>query len=410
MDKFNELLQKYAELSVKVGVNLQKDQTLVINSPIECAEFTRLVAKEAYNVGAKDVHVEWNDEELSLMRFMNAPEEVFKEFAKWRADGYEEFAKNGAAFLSISASNPELLKNVNPRRIAESNKAKSIALKKYREYIMNSIVSWSVISIPTKAWSQMVFQNLSEKEAVEKLWENIFKTVRIDMDRPIDAWNEHLSKLQEKVDFLNNKKFKKLHYVSKDTDLTIELPEKHIWAGGGEYNAKQTYFVANMPTEEVFTLPLKTGINGTVKSTKPLNYSGNLIYNFSLTFKDGRIIDFSAEQGYETLKKLIETDEGSHYLGEVALVPQDSPISNSDIIFYNTLFDENASCHLAIGAAYPTCLEEGSKMTVEELQNAGVNDSLTHVDFMVGSSDLDITGTTSFGKTIQIFKNGNWAF
>jgi aminopeptidase len=410
MDKFNELLQKYAELSVKVGVNLQKDQTLVINSPIECAEFTRLVAKEAYNVGAKDVHVEWNDEELSLMRFMNAPEEVFKEFAKWRADGYEEFAKNGAAFLSISASNPELLKNVNPRRIAESNKAKSIALKKYREYIMNSIVSWSVISIPTKAWSQMVFQNLSEKEAVEKLWETIFKTVRIDMDRPIDAWNEHLSKLQEKVDFLNNKKFKKLHYVSKDTDLTIELPEKHIWAGGGEYNAKQTYFVANMPTEEVFTLPLKTGINGTVKSTKPLNYSGNLIYNFSLTFKDGRIIDFSAEQGYETLKKLIETDEGSHYLGEVALVPQDSPISNSDIIFYNTLFDENASCHLAIGAAYPTCLEEGSKMTVEELQNAGVNDSLTHVDFMVGSSDLDITGTTYFGKTIQIFKNGNWAF
>lgn len=410
MNNFENLLSKYAELSVRVGVNLQKGQTLVINSPIECAEFTRIVAKEAYKAGAKEVHVEWSDEELTLIKFMNAPEEAFKEFPKWKADGYEDLAKNGAAFLAISASNPELLKDVDPKRIAESNKTRSIALKKYREYIMNSTVAWSIVSIPTKAWSKKVFPNLSEESAIEKLWENIFKIVRVDNDSPIDAWNDHLDNLQKKVEFLNEKKFKKLHYVSKGTDLTIELPEKHIWAGGGEYNSKQTYFVANMPTEEVFTLPLKTGVNGKVKSTKPLNYSGNLIDNFTLIFKDGKIVDFSAEKGYETLKKLIETDEGSHYLGEVALVPYDSPISNSNIIFYNTLFDENASCHLALGEAYPICLEGGSNMNEEELEKSGANSSLTHVDFMVGSSDLDITGETRDGEVVHIFKNGNWAF
>ncbi|MBV7274423.1 aminopeptidase [Clostridium sp. PL3] len=410
MENFNKLLQKYAELSIKIGVNLQKGQTLVINSPIECAEFTRILAKEAYSTGAKDVHVEWSDEELTLIKFINAPEEAFKEFPKWKADGYETLAKGGAAFFSISSSNPELLKGVDPKRIAESNKTRSIALKKYREYIMNSTVSWSIVSIPTKAWAKKIFSELSDEEAIEKLWKNIFKIVRVDKDNPIEAWNEHLKNLQKKVDFLNEKKFKKLHYISSNTDLTIELPEKHLWSGGGEYNEKRTYFVANMPTEEVFTLPLKTGVNGKVTSTKPLNYSGNLIEDFTLIFKDGKIIDFSAEKGYETLKKLIETDEGSHYLGEVALVPYDSPISNSNIIFYNTLFDENASCHLALGEAYPICLENGGTMTEEELKKSGANISLTHVDFMIGSPDLNITGETKSGEIIQVFKNGNWAF
>ncbi|MCY6356446.1 aminopeptidase [Clostridium sp. ZS2-4] len=410
MDKFSDTLRKYAELAVKTGVNIQNGQTLVINSPIECAEFTRLAAECAYNAGAKNVHVEWGDEELALIKYMNAPDEVFKEFPKWKADGFEELAKNGAAFLSISASNPELLKDVDSKRIAEANKARSIALKNYREYIMNSTVAWSVVSIPTKGWAKKVFPTLAEEEAVEKLWENIFKIVRVDKPDPVSAWNEHLKNMNKKVQFLNNKKFKNLHFVSNDTDLTIELPEKHLWAGGGEYNSKGTYFVANMPTEEVFTLPLKTGVNGKVKSTKPLNYGGNLIDNFTLTFKNGRIIDFSAEQGYETLKKLIETDEGSCYLGEVALVPHDSPISNSNIIFYNTLFDENASCHLALGMAYPTCIEGGSEMNEEEIEKAGANISLTHEDFMIGSADLDITGETINGETMQIFKNGNWAF
>ncbi|MBE6057320.1 aminopeptidase, partial [Clostridium sp.] len=280
----------------------------------------------------------------------------------------------------------------------------------YYEYIMNSFVSWCVLSVPTKAWAKKVFPDLKEDMAVEKLWENIFNIVRIDKEDPVKAWEEHLNNLADKVNFLNDQKLTKLHYKSKDTDLTIELPKGHIWCGGGEYNKNKRYFVANMPTEEVFTLPLKTGVNGIVKSTKPLNYSGNLINNFTLKFKNGKIIDFSSEEGYETLKKLIETDEGSCYLGEVALVPFHSPISDSNIIFYNTLFDENASCHLALGEAYPTCIENGDNMTKEELEKAGANNSLTHVDFMIGSSDLNIIGENKKGEKIEIFQNGDWAF
>ncbi|WP_373898064.1 aminopeptidase [Haloimpatiens sp. FM7315] len=410
MLNFKDTLKKYAELAVSVGVNIQKNQTLVVNAPIECADFVRLVAEIAYDKGAKNVVVRWNDEKLSLIKYLKAPFETFKEFPEWEAKGLEELAKNNAAFLSIYAEDPELLKNVDPERISESIKSSSIALKKYRDYIMNSFVSWSVISIPTIGWAKKVFPNLSEKEAIEKLWENIFNIVRADKENPIEAWNTHLKNLNNKVQFLNERKFKKLYYKSKDTDLTIELPSKHLWAGGGEYNKTKTYFVANMPTEEVFTLPLKTGINGTVKSTKPLNYAGNLINNFSLTFKEGKIVDFTAEEGYDTLKKLIETDDGSHYLGEVALVPFESPISNSNIVFFNTLFDENASCHLAIGAAYPSCLEGGDTLNETELEENGANTSLTHVDFMIGSKDLEIIGETKDGEKIQIFKAGNWAF
>ncbi|MCW7999923.1 aminopeptidase [Clostridium sp. cpc1] len=256
-----------------------------------------------------------------------------------------------------------------------------------------------------------VFPNIPKKEALEKLWDAIFKTVRIDKEDPIEAWNEHLNNLDEKLEFLNEKKFKNLHYTSSNgTDLIIELPKGHIWSGGGDYNTKDVFFVANMPTEEVFTLPKKTGINGIIVSTKPLNYSGNLIDNFKLTFKDGKVVDFEAEKGYETLKNLLDTDEGARYLGEVALVPYDSPISNSNILFYNTLFDENASCHLAFGMAYPTCIEGGSEMNEKEKEVHGVNSSLVHVDFMVGSKDLDIVGETDEGEKLQIFKDGNWAF
>lgn len=410
MNNFNNILKKYADLAVHTGVNIQKNQTLVLNSPIECAEFARLISESAYKAGAKNVHIEWRDEESALIKYLYAPEEVFDEFPQWKVDAFEGFAKEGAAFLSISASNPELLKNVDPKRISAANKSSSIALKNYREYIINSKVSWSIVSVPTKAWAQKVFPNITEEEAIEKLWDSIFKIVRVDNNDPIAAWNKHLNTLAEKVDYLNKNKLKKLHFTSKETDLTIELSHNHLWAGGGEYTPNGIYFVANMPTEEVFTLPLKTGVNGKVKSTKPLNYSGNLINNFTLTFKDGKVIDFTAEQGYETLKKLIETDEGSHYLGEVALVPNDSPISNSNIIFYNTLFDENASCHLALGSAYPSCIEGGVDMSEEELEKAGANTSLNHVDFMIGSPDLDIIGETFDGKEIQIFKQGNWAF
>lgn len=410
MNNFNETLEKYAELAVRIGINVQKGQTLVINAPLPAAEFVRVAAKKAYEAGAKNVHVEWADEEVTRIKYLNAPDEAFTEYPMWRAKGFEEMAKEGAAFMSISASNPDLLKGVDPERIAIANKTASKALDAYRSYVMSDKSCWCVVSVPTKEWAKKVFPGLSDEESVEKLWENIFKATRADQADPVEAWKEHTNNLNKKLEYLNNKRFKKLHYKSAVTDLTVELPEKHLWLGGGSESESGTYFVANMPTEEVFTMPKKDGVNGTVKSTKPLNYGGNVINNFTLTFENGKIVDFTAEQGYETLKKLIETDDGSHFLGEVALVPHDSPISNTNIIFYNTLFDENASCHFALGKAYPTCLENGAEMSEEELAANGANNSLTHVDFMVGSPDLSIDGITADGTVEAVFRNGNWAF
>ncbi len=410
MYNFKDMVANYAKLAVEVGVNIQKGQTLVVNAPIESAEFVRLVAQHAYDMGAKNVHVEWNDEKLGLIKYTSAPDEAFKEFPMWKANGLEEMAKEGAAFLTIYAQDPELLKDVDPERISTAAKTRSQALKAYRDYIMASRVSWSIVSIPTAGWARKVFSGMSQDEAIAKLWESIFKIVRIDSEDPVAEWKKHLENLGEKVEFLNAKKFKKLHFKSSVTDLHVELPKGHIWAGGGEFNPDGVYFVANMPTEEIFTMPLKTGVNGHVKSTKPLNYGGNLIDDFELTFKDGKVVDFTASKGYEILKKLIETDEGSCYLGEVALVPYDSPISNMDTVFFNTLFDENASCHLAFGMAYPTCVEGGDSMSEQELEKAGANKSLVHEDFMIGSSDMDITGETESGETVPVFKNGNWAF
>jgi aminopeptidase len=407
----NELLEKYALLLVKTGINIQKNQTLVINSPIECATFARRVSKIAYIEGAREVVINWRDELSSKIKFMHAPEEVFEEFPDWQRDFYLSNVRKGAAFLNISASDPELMKDVNPERMAKSQKAASTAIKEYRERLMSNRNVWCVASIPTVSWAKKVFPELSEDEAVEKLWDSIFKTVRIDTQDPVASWETHKGNLKKSMDFLNSNKFKYLQYKnSLGTDLKIELPEEHLWLGGSEYTPEGIEFIANMPTEEVFTLPKKTGVNGIVVSSKPLNYNGNLIEEFSLTFKEGKIVDFKAEKGYDTLKSIIETDEGSYYLGEVALVPHDSPISNSNILFYNTLFDENASCHLAIGKAYPVCIKNGENLSDEELMKLEVNDSFVHEDFMVGTEDLQIIGITAGGKEIPVFKNGNFAF
>ena len=407
---FERNLDEYAKLAVQVGVNIQPGQTLLVRSPIQCATFVRKVVEHAYKLGAKNVHIEWSDEECTLIKYLNAPEETFNDFPRWISDQYVDIAKEGGAFLTIYAQNPDLLKNVDTQRVANYQKASAAALKEWRSYTLSDKCKWSIISIPTESWAKKVFPDVSSEEAVNKLWDAIFKCTRVDTENPVESWKTHNANLKERTDFLNEKNFKTLKFKSSKTDLTMDLPEGHIWASGASYDPNGVSFNANMPTEEIFSMPHKFKVNGVVHSTKPLVYGGNVIDNFSLTFKDGKIIDYTAEKGKETLGKLIDTDEGSHYLGEVALVPFKSPISDTNIVFFNTLFDENASCHFAIGSAYKTCIKDGDKISDDELDKYGVNYSLTHVDFMIGSSDMNIIGITHEGTEVQIFKDGNWAF
>lgn len=410
MSEFQTNLEKYAELAVKVGVNIQQGQTLVVNTTLEGADLVRIIVKKAYESGARNVIVNWNDDIVGRTKYELAPDEVFNEYPEWRAKETIELAENGAAYLSVISSSPDLLKSVKPERIANFQKASGTALKKWRQYMQSDKVSWSIVAVPSKAWADKVFSDEAEEKRIDKLWEAIFKAVRVDVTDPVEAWKKHDDTLHEKVNYLNEKHYQKLHYTAPGTDLTIELPDKHLWVGAGKINEKGHEFMANMPTEEVFTVPLKTGVNGTVSSTKPLSYGGNIIDNFSVTFKDGRIIEVKAEEGEEILKQLVETDEGSHYLGEVALVPFNSPISQSNVLFFNTLFDENASNHLAIGSSYAFCIEGGKTMSPEELAENGLNESLAHVDFMIGSDKMNIEGIKQDGTSEPVFRNGDWAF
>ena len=407
----NDLLKKYASLAVNTGVNIQKDNILVISSPIETAEFARLIAEEAYKAGAKDVIVHYGDQKLTKIKLENSSLETIADYPDWMAEGYNYYARQGACFISIAASDPDGLKGIPVEKIGTSQKARTSALKEYYDNSMSNKCRWCVLSVPTISWAKKVFPNASDDEAMESLWDVIFKTVRVDTENPVNAWEKHNAYLEEKIKFMNNNNFKSVHLKSANgTDLNIELPEGHIWAGGSERDVNGIPFNANMPTEEVFTLPKKTGVNGIVYSSKPLSYGGNLIDNFSITFKDGKAIDFTAETGYDVLKQMLESDEGAKYLGEVAFVPYNSPISNSKLIFFNTLFDENAACHLAFGRAYESCVKDADKYSEEELEKIGVNNSIIHVDFMIGTSDLEVTGINENGETIQIFSNGNWAF
>ena len=405
-----KLQEKYAELALRTGVNLQKGQALMINSSIEGVEFTRIVVRKAYELGAKNVLINWQDDEISLLKYQNESEEVLTDVPAWQVDKYLDFAKDGGALLSIRSTNPDLLKDVDAKKVAAASKASAEAMKEFRQYTMNDRIAWSIISIPTGDWSQKIFPGLEAEEAKEKLWEQIFKIVRVDQEDPIKAWDEHNQTLKNAHAILNEKKYKALVFKAPGTDITFGLPEGHIWKGGGAYTTDGLHFNPNMPTEEVFTVPHKYEVNGVVSNTKPLVYNGNTIDHFSLTFKDGQVVDFEAEQGYDTLKNLLETDEGAKRLGELALVPDASPISQSGLIFYNTLYDENASCHVALGKAYPTNLEGGSDMSDDQLDQHGVNDSLTHVDFMIGSAELDIDGILPDGSTEAVFRKGAWAF
>lgn len=407
---FETKLANYADLAVRVGVNIQKDQTLYIRTPMHAAPFVREVAKKAYEAGAKHVRVEWSDEELTKIKYQYAPEEAFSDFPQWQADVLVKEAEHNAAFLNIAGSDPDLLKGVDPERIATANKASGQANSTFRRYIQSDKVSWSIVAVPSEKWAEKVFPDKEGEDAIHSLWEAIFAATRIHEEDPVTAWQAHLATLDEKMVALNDKRFHALHYTSDQTDLTIELPPTHIWASGGSTSKAGVDFVANMPTEEVFTAAKKNGVNGTVVSTKPLNYGGTLITNFSLTFKDGNVVDFSAEEGEETLQRLLDTDDGSRSIGEVALVPHRSPISNTNLIFYNTLFDENASNHLALGSAYAFNIEGGKEMDEDALKEAGINQSITHVDFMMGSAEMNIDGIHADGSKEPIFRNGEWAF
>lgn len=407
---FEGNLLKYAELAVKIGVNIQKDQYLFIQASTEVAPFVRLVTKVAYESGARQVFVDFSDDEIGRLRYELAPEDSFEFYPEWKKLEREWLAEQGAAFMSIVSQSPDLLKGVDTKRIAATQKAAGTALNKYRQYVQSDKISWTVIAAASKDWAAKVFPELAVDEQVQALWDAIFKATRADLENPVEAWKNHDDTLHAKVDYLNDKKYAQLHYTAPGTDLTIDLPKGHLWCGAGSINERGHEFMANMPTEEVFTVPHKTGVNGYVSSTKPLSYGGNIIDNFKLTFENGRIVKVEAEQGEEILKQLVETDEGAHYLGEVALVPHESPISASGLLFFNTLFDENASNHFAIGSAYAFCLEGGKTMSQEDLLANGLNQSITHVDFMVGSGEMNIDGITADGQTEPVFRNGNWAF
>lgn len=408
MNAFEECQDKYAELAVKVGVNIQPSQTLLIFADVDSAAFTRKVVTHAYKAGARHVYVDWSDHDVTLTKYLLAPDEAFAEFPSWKAQQYTQLAHEGCALLAIRSPYPDMLTGVDPNRIATSRKVAAEATKEFTDYQMQRKMRWSVVAIPTESWAEKVFPNVDVSVAIEKLWNMIFKIIRVDQPDPVTAWKNHLDNLKAKRAFLDAKNYKRLHYRSPGTDLSIELPENHTWFGGYSPNADGIASVANIPTEEVFTLPKRDGVNGTVRATMPLSYSGTIIEGLSLTFENGRIVEFRAQKGHETLEKLINTDEGSHYLGEVALVPVDSPISDSRLIFQETLYDENASCHLAIGQAYP-CFKDSANMSQADYEARGSNASLVHVDFMIGSSELDIDGETQDGQIEPIFRRGRWA-
>ncbi len=404
-------LKKYAKLLIETGLNLQKGQTLVISSPVDSAPFTRLCARCAYDVGCREVVVKWTDDALSREKYLRADNSVFDEVPEWFSHFHNDYSESGAAWLAISASDPEALKGVLPDRLRRTSIAVGKALEPYRRRQMTNFFPWCVASVPTEAWAKKVFPGKSGEKAVEALWDAIYEAVRVTEDGdPVKLWDEHRAKLSSRKRKLTEYQFRTLHYKnSLGTDLVVGMPENHVWEGGDERTPSGLVFCANIPTEEVFSAPKFDDVNGVVYASKPLVLGGNIVDGFKLELKDGKIVKATAEKGQEFLENELSVDEGASFLGEVALVPYDSPISNSGILFYNTLFDENASCHFAFGTAYP-CVKGGQEMSPDELKAAGLNQSITHVDFMVGTSDFSITGTTKDGKEIPVFINGNFAF
>lgn len=403
--------EEYAKLLVEVGANIQKGQNLVISCPVDCAWFARLCAKAAYDAGCREVIMSWSDDALTREKYLRAADGVFDTVPEWRVRFNTDYAREGAAFLHIAGDDPEIMKGVDQDRLVRSARASGAALKEYRQLQMSNAFPWAIGAIPVPSWAKKVFPDCSEEKAMEKLWDAILTSVRVTGDgKAVQRWQEHLDTLQIRIDKLNALRLESLHYTnSLGTDLTIRLPEDHVWGGGDGVSKAGIHFIANMPTEEIFTAPLRDGVDGVVYASMPLCLKGEVVDKFHFTVRSGRIVEVHAEVGEEKLRAETALDEGASYFGEVALVPYDSPIRSQGLLFYETLFDENAACHLAFGEAYAECIKGGESMSKEELKAHGLNDSITHVDFMVGTADLGITGKTRDGREVPVFVDGNFA-
>ncbi|MDD3938920.1 MAG: aminopeptidase [Bacilli bacterium] len=406
-----KVLRKYAELIVKVGANVQKGQDVIVYAELDQPRIVEYVVAEAYKAGAKSVTVRWSHSPIDKIRYKKESIKSLSEVPNWIIEREKHYVKTLPATIYILSEDPDSLKGVNQAKLAKVGQAVYPILKPYRDERENKY-QWTIAGVPGAAWAKKVFPDLPKGKAIEKLWEAILYTSRANEGDPVANWQAHNSEIQRRCQYLNSLKIDTLHYTSKNgTDFKVGILHNVNWLGGGERTlGSNIFFNPNIPTEECFTAPERGKAEGVVYSTKPLSYQGELIENFHIVFKGGKAVEVHAEKNEELLKQMISMDEFASYLGEVALVPFDSPIRNSGILFWNTLYDENASCHLALGMGYTNCVKDYGKYTKEELTKMGVNDSMIHVDFMVGSEDLSIVATTQDGKKVQIFKNGNWAF
>jgi len=402
-------LKKYAELLVRAGGNVQKGQLVMISCAVDNAVFGRLVRDAAYEAGASEVRIDWLDETSSRAMFLHGADEIFDEYPEWRVQKFKEQDDKGAVYLHISSSDPDNLKGVDPSRLQRFSRVASTATKAHSKLTMSSALRWSIIATPSPKWAAKVFPGLPEAEAIDKLWQMILKAARADGADPIKDWQEHDNNFTNRVDYLNTQQFASLRITTGiGSDFTLGLVQNHVWEGGSDKDKAGIPFFPNLPTEEIFTMPHREKAEGRVVASMPLSYQGNLIEGFEMTFKDGKVVDYKAEKGLEVLKNMIEMDEGAARLGEVAIVANSSPIGQMNTLFYNTLFDENASAHLALGKAYPKNMAGGDDLPTEELVAKGGNDSLIHVDFMFGTSDMCITGIKADGTEIVFFENGEY--
>ncbi len=412
VENFEAKLKEYAHLLVEVGLNVQPGQTPSIESSIEFAQLTRLCVSACYDCGARNVVVNYSDDAITRESYLRADEAVFHEYPSYMKARIDWYLEHKCPRLSFTGSDPELLRGVDPARIQARRKASGPSTRPYFDAMTANRFQWCVAAFPTPAWAEKAFPDKKGEDALDALWNAVFSVCRITGDgRAVERWQKHVAATARRCRVLNEHQFASLRYTnSLGTDLTVLLPDNHVWAGATGHTTEGVEYLPNIPTEEIFTAPRWDGVDGRVCAALPLALNGNLVRDFWLELKGGRIVDVHAEEGEEVLRRSIDLDEGSHYLGEAALVPYDSPIRQSGILFYNTLFDENASCHFAFGAAYPGCVKGGEDMDEAAQKAAGLNQSINHVDFMVGTEDLSIVGTTHDGREIPVFVNGNFAF